>query len=233
MPSVEMTRKKLIEFAKLERGWHYGEGVPADPTALASAFAILENIAARGFEEVNAFPGIEGEVRVTAYAGADYYEFTTELDSSVTYVCEREDEELENVGSLTVSEALKKLETRTPATCHSLLFVTSTLPNIMTPLNEDFRASHSETLEEKEFQWSRSVVRKKLAGISADTGSFFTKAQAVQGLPETQSSIGRYHLISLLNANSFRSVRSPETIATTTLSGGRRTILKRFLRRRH
>ncbi|MCI0390031.1 MAG: hypothetical protein MOB07_14875 [Acidobacteria bacterium] len=203
MPNVEKTREKLIEFAQLEKGWRLGEGVPIDRVALATAFAILEKIAASGFDRMNAFPGIAGEVRVTAYAGADYYEFTVELDGSVTYVYEHEDEELENVEGLTVSEALKKLEMRTPATWN--LYATSIQQNFSTLIVATYVTTEPSSIE----------------------------GQPNLGQPETPSSIGTYQvLVFLLNANSFQNAPKLETTAITTSLAGRGTIPKKFLKRR-
>lgn len=231
MPSVEKTRKKLIEFAELEKGWNFGEGVPSDRVALATAFAILEKIAASGFDHMNAFPGIAGEVRVTAYAGADYYEFTVELDGSVTYVYEREDEELENVEGLTVSEALKKLEIRTPATWN--LYATSTQPNIMTLTNADFRAWHFGTQAGTGFLSSAYNAPLRQAATYVATGPISIEGQPNRDLLETQSSIGKSPVIVfLLNANSFQNVQKPEMPAITTSWAGRRTTPKKFLKRR-
>ena len=107
MPTVPETKAKLISFAELENGWHYGEGVPAKPEVIASALAILDKLSSVGIERVNAFPGIAGEARVTAYIEDDYHEFTVETNGIISYVHEQLDEEVESREGLLLHRALE------------------------------------------------------------------------------------------------------------------------------
>ena len=110
MATIELTRSKIHSFTELPLGWHYGEGVPAEQKTVDAALAILRQAAAAGFSKADAFPGIEGEVRVTLYEQAYYYEFTVERNASVTVVCEHQRQEVLALEDLSLEEALQKLE---------------------------------------------------------------------------------------------------------------------------
>lgn len=65
---------------------------------------------ADGFLETDAFPGPDGEVRVTIYYALDYLEFTVNPDLTVDFVREREGHELMASARLTVQNAEAKLK---------------------------------------------------------------------------------------------------------------------------
>lgn len=110
MATIEATRSKMLSFAELPAGWHYGDGRPVSQETLDAALAILQQATNLGFSATDAFPGIEGEVRVTIYDQAYYYEFTVELNSSVTIVFEHNGEEILALEGLSLEETLRKLE---------------------------------------------------------------------------------------------------------------------------
>jgi len=107
MPTVDETKVRLTGFADLEKGWHFGEGVSLKTEIIASANAILEKLSSVGIDRVNAFPGIAGEARVTAYLDDDYHEFTVETNGTISYVYEQHDEEIESRDGLSLSMVLK------------------------------------------------------------------------------------------------------------------------------
>ena len=86
------TSKKIQSFRSLKEGWSFGEGVAFQSQILHKAIQLIKSAHALGFDETDAFPGINGEVMVTLYAGQDYWEFTIEADESVTFVYEAGDE---------------------------------------------------------------------------------------------------------------------------------------------
>lgn len=106
---TEATRRKIEAFLSLPRGWHYGEGRPALPEAAAVALELVNFAASQGFTQTNVFPGVEGEVMFTIYAGDHYLEFTAGADGLVDYVREEAKEELEAEESLSVEEAKEKI----------------------------------------------------------------------------------------------------------------------------
>ena len=86
MPSVSDTITKITGFRDLPVGWHYGKGGPISPSFIAQALGIVRQAEALGFQEMDAFPGAEGEVRVTIYQGDEYYEFTIEANGMISFV---------------------------------------------------------------------------------------------------------------------------------------------------
>lgn len=131
MPTIDETKVKLSGFADLETGWHFGEGVSPKSDIIASALTILEKLSSVGIERVNAFPGIAGEVRVTAYLADDYYEFTVEKNGTVSHVYERSDVEMESSEGLSLPMTLKLIDHRCKVTQPNyVLHDTSTPKNI-------------------------------------------------------------------------------------------------------
>ncbi|MBI2433661.1 MAG: hypothetical protein HYV26_12415 [Candidatus Hydrogenedentes bacterium] len=63
----QATREKILALGHLKAGWRFGEGDPASPEAFATALALLDTVVGRGFDETDAFPGVNGEVVLTVY----------------------------------------------------------------------------------------------------------------------------------------------------------------------
>jgi hypothetical protein len=87
-------------------GWHFGEGVPPSPEVIALAWRLYSHATALGFTETDAFLGTNGEVRLTVYSHSNYFEFTVELDRSITFVKEENGREAEPRERLSVQDAL-------------------------------------------------------------------------------------------------------------------------------
>lgn len=131
---------KLSGFADLEKGWHFGEGVPLKTEIIASANAILEKLSSVGIDRVNAFPGIAGEARVTAYLDDDYHEFTVETNGTISYVYEQRDEEIESRDELSLSTVLRLIDQRCKVIQPNYVsHDTSTLKNTTILISEDSR----------------------------------------------------------------------------------------------
>ena len=106
---LAQTTAKILGFAELPVGWHYGGGVPPAETTITAALKLNREAEASGFDKTNAFPGIEGEIQVTAYLGALCLEFTIERDGGITFVKEQDDQELAYESGLTLEEAMGRL----------------------------------------------------------------------------------------------------------------------------
>lgn len=79
---------KLSEFGRLENGWHYGEGVKFNSKILLLASQFVSFLKERGFEVIDAFPGLDGEIRITTYPFRYYFEITIESLESINLVVE-------------------------------------------------------------------------------------------------------------------------------------------------
>ena len=93
MSVFDQTKEKLISFASLPSGWNFGEGIPTQELPLKQALAILEVLDKSGFHHTDAYPGVNGDVLLSAYALPDYYDFKVKLDGSVTVAHMHDEEE--------------------------------------------------------------------------------------------------------------------------------------------
>src|SRR5258708_32738608 len=91
---INQTVQKIVSFKSLPVGWHYGDGVPPTDEMVKKALMLNAEAAKAGFGKTNAFPGIEGEIQITAYHESTYLEITVELDGSVSFVYEEADQEI-------------------------------------------------------------------------------------------------------------------------------------------
>lgn len=80
--------KKIQSFQTLSDGWSFGEGVAFRPHILNKANQLIKSAHAVGFQEMDVFPGLNGEIMMTIYLEEKYWEFTIEPDESVTFVYE-------------------------------------------------------------------------------------------------------------------------------------------------
>lgn len=103
------TTLKIRSFKRLLEGWHYGKGVPPTNAAIEQALKLNSGALSSGFLKTDAFPGIDGEILVAVYYGEWYLEFTLEANMSVTFVAEKNREEVEYVEGLSVEDALNKI----------------------------------------------------------------------------------------------------------------------------
>lgn len=87
------TDSKIWHFLQLEEGWNFGEGVGFSQDVVAKARYLNSLLGLNGFVETDAFPGLNGEIRVTAYWKTDYFEFTLESGGVWVFRHERNGEE--------------------------------------------------------------------------------------------------------------------------------------------
>jgi hypothetical protein len=89
---MQTTFEKIQSFTHLEPGWSYGEGVAFAQHTLTKATQLAKTAYTLGFQETDAFPGLNGEVMVTVYQGNEYWEFTLQPTETITFVYERDKE---------------------------------------------------------------------------------------------------------------------------------------------
>lgn len=110
------TEQKIQSFEQLEAGWHYGDGYPPAKDTIDRALEINKCAREAGFRDTDAFPGIDGKVRVTIYYGEHYLEFNVEVNGSVTAVHEQR-KEVEYTEDLTIEQTkrcIRDFARRTP-----------------------------------------------------------------------------------------------------------------------
>ena len=101
---------KILEFEKLEEGWHYGEGTSIKKEIIEKALKLDKKAYDCGYFETDAFPGIDGEIVFTIYDENDYFEFIIENNGIVTYVHEYKDEKVCCESNVSFDKALEKIE---------------------------------------------------------------------------------------------------------------------------
>ncbi|MGH9838505.1 MAG: hypothetical protein ACREEM_06960 [Blastocatellia bacterium] len=110
MPTFNQTMEKIRVFANLDNGWHYDSGKGMSEFSVSAGIKILVYAHAMGFTSMDVFPGLSGEVQVTLYDEDSYYEFTVELDRSLTIVHEIGKEEVLYLENQSLNKAIEKIE---------------------------------------------------------------------------------------------------------------------------
>jgi hypothetical protein len=103
------TEEKIRSFSTLPVGWHYGSGRAPSPEMIATAIQWHRHLTGLGFTVIDAFPGINGEIMVTAYEGAHYVELLLDTISTVSLIHERDGKEVRSLDQVTPDQARRAL----------------------------------------------------------------------------------------------------------------------------
>ena len=180
------TKDKIRGFSSFKKGWHFGEGVPPSKELLKIAVNMADRVALSGFRS-DAFPGIDGEIMVTAYHGGDYLEFTFETDGTVTFVREKGETEIAYEEKLTFKQAKKRLNDFGIEKIWKNLSGLST-PPIMTQTRKSSKALRLGIHQDQEYHLYLSrVSKRKLVPTSASImkGSHRTRSSSGQSKKES------------------------------------------------
>lgn len=104
------TLLRINDFSSLPKGWHFGEGSEISDDAIDVASKVFYGLFSQGISITDAFPGVDGEVRVTGYFNEHYIEITVENDCSITYLYEVNDIEKEYQENISFSDALSAIK---------------------------------------------------------------------------------------------------------------------------
>ena len=107
---IRQTSDKIKQFSNLQSGWHYGEGIAPKPEIIDLALLLNRQARMACFTETDAFPGVYGEIQVTAYHKSIYFEFTIEPDKKITFVYERDNSTIIYEEGLSLVQVLAKLD---------------------------------------------------------------------------------------------------------------------------
>jgi hypothetical protein len=111
----DKTYQKILSFGALTDGWHYGEGKQIGNETIAAAASLLSRALSKNlFAESDAFPGLNGEVRVSIYEDNDSHEFTIEQNLEVTYLHESNGSQVGEPILLDINRASLKAAEITP-----------------------------------------------------------------------------------------------------------------------
>jgi hypothetical protein len=112
LPPPNHTEEKIRSFSMLAVGWHYGSGRTPSREMIATAVQWHRYLISLGFTVTDAFPGRNGEIMVTAYEGPYYIEILLETTSTVSFLHERDGQEVRSLDHVTpdqVSHTLREL----------------------------------------------------------------------------------------------------------------------------
>lgn len=126
------TGLKIFSFLNFPEGWHFGQGKPPAVRTVLMALRLHSFLLRRGFIKTDSFPGISGELAVTAYDADNYFEFTVEPDETITCSLECGDEILQHREGLTQSQAIELIQSLEPS-CNTSEFY----QRIITTLSEN------------------------------------------------------------------------------------------------
>lgn len=100
---------KIEDFTNFSPGWCYGDGVKFSIDIINLAKQLAIEFLSNGFDNIDAFPGVNGEIRVTAYAKDYYLEFTVETECNVTFLSEKNDQEVDYEEGLSIRDCFDRI----------------------------------------------------------------------------------------------------------------------------
>ena len=214
---------KLQSFRELEVGWRFGEGIPTPSNIYNLAIQIDSYIFDKDLFETDYFPGIDGEVSIKIYEENHIFEFTVEVDCSITFVHESNKEETEYLEDLTLNEALSKVDNINIIICESLsdYYIQET----GLKRKDDLIAPHLNLLQTGEYPWWT-----KIAPVNVTSAYVSMPENSTQPLPENLQYIGKsiYKTYQMEPPLSKR-IQTPVTNAIITFSDSIENVQDSFL----
>lgn len=93
IPTLQpMVIDKINSFRDFKEGWHFGEGVVFSEDNISFAINLANFMAQNLFLKLDAFPGFNGEIMVTAYPEKYYFEFIVESPNQIEFKIEDEND---------------------------------------------------------------------------------------------------------------------------------------------
>jgi hypothetical protein len=118
------TIKKINSFVSLPVGWHYGSGTAPSAGTIKVATSMHNFFVQVGLTATDAFPGINGEIMVTAYKENYYVECLIEANGNYSVIGEENKKEFAEVYNVNESKALDTLVNVVGTICNTSGFYT-------------------------------------------------------------------------------------------------------------
>jgi hypothetical protein len=109
---ADLAPERIRAFVDMKDGWCYGDGVGFAEATITLALDLHRALVDAGFTETDAFPSLSGEISVTAYDGADYWDFEARTNGLVDFLHERDGECVEEQEGLTPEQATSRMQHR-------------------------------------------------------------------------------------------------------------------------
>jgi len=215
MPTIAQTIEKVDSFAKLQIGWHFGEGAPLTERLRKKAIEFLRYAEISGIARANAFPGVAGQIQVTFYYEDSMLELNIEGDGTVTIAEDEKQEQVYFKENASETDARTKLtEFSEKVWNFSELFIESiTIPN-----EAIFQARHFSPQAIKASQSSKEIALFTPAVRSASTLRDFIRIKS-ETLPYTgKSPTTKYRKVA--GSSSRRAQRVMIATSTSTVGAG-------------
>jgi hypothetical protein len=129
MARLRYVEDKIIAFAKLSQGWHFGRGHAPSNSVRVNAINMVKSGTAHGLWRTNAFPGTEGSILVSFRHDDHIIEIEIDAESQVTFSYDKGQDEVEFKDGLTVGQAIEKLTTYAKTICTSAPYTLSISTN--------------------------------------------------------------------------------------------------------
>lgn len=94
-------------FSRLENGWYHGEGRKFSEEVINRVAVLIDKCLENSLFEIDVFPGLDADIRLTIYEPPDYHEFT--IGDSISYIHERNAVEQSPEERMTLDDALSKI----------------------------------------------------------------------------------------------------------------------------
>jgi hypothetical protein len=135
---------KIDGFLRLGKGWHYGAGSPASSALVGRAKLLINLFHSQGFANVDAFPGVDGEIMISAFENGHCIELTLELDGTFRLLHEENGEEILYLENLSTYKLAKHFSFATSKVkLKEWLSSGSFTPVTTTPARESSKTWHS------------------------------------------------------------------------------------------
>ncbi|MER8938743.1 hypothetical protein NKH82_04450 [Mesorhizobium sp. M0915] len=105
----DATADKIKSFENLVVGWNFGEGVPVLGREVTRALSALDLMRQFGLSITDAFPGLDGEVKVTSYKDDYYVQYIVSPNTLATVIAYKGDTLLHRYRDISDQEARKRL----------------------------------------------------------------------------------------------------------------------------
>lgn len=110
MPSIVETIELLETFSKLPKGWNFGSGWPSAPLAAMQCRSALYFAHTLGLDDIEAFPGTDGEIQLNFYKGNADLELMFEINGTIAITFEREGEYVRLAKDASLNDVFKYLK---------------------------------------------------------------------------------------------------------------------------
>ncbi len=107
---ADKVKKEINSFTDLPKGWHFGEGVGANETAVKATHDVHNLMIENGAEEIEVFPAIDGGVLISGYFDNESLDVSCRPNEGMEIVHEIDDNLKYEKEGLCLNDVKKYLE---------------------------------------------------------------------------------------------------------------------------